>query len=158
LPYNAYLERIMEKNDYDDPVIEEKWCSERREQVEDYLSREKVTHGQVGEWPAWHVAPYVSIWAVESAFRNDRLGWWVICGDLPTDYVSAIDLKNPRDALRAIVTRWFDVAEYMIRGEAHPSILVGEKTSWPELGPLLESRAKVLEKWAEDDLLWDNAL
>ena len=85
----------MQKADYDDPVVEEKWCSERREQVAQYLLRENVTYGQIGEWPAWHVAPFVSIWAIESAASNNRLGWWVICGDLPTDYVSAAELKSP---------------------------------------------------------------
>ncbi len=45
------------KPNYDDPAIEEQWCSERRAQVIEYLEREKVSHGEVGEWPAWHVVP-----------------------------------------------------------------------------------------------------
>lgn len=148
----------MQQPDYDDPVVEERWCSERREQIEAYLLRENVRHGQIGDWPAWHVAPYVSIWAIESATHPDKLGWWVICGDLPTDYVSATGLKDPREALRAIVTRWSEVAEYMIRGEAHPSIQIGEAHSWTELGPLLESRANLLAKWVEDDSIWRDVL
>lgn len=53
----------------DDPAVEEKWCSERRSELAVYLKREGVTHGSIGEWPAWHIAPYVSIRAVESAKR-----------------------------------------------------------------------------------------
>jgi hypothetical protein len=146
----------MKKADYDDPAVIESWCSERRKQVEEYLARENVAYGEIGEWPAWHVAPYVSIWAIESSSRKDFVGWWVICGDLPTDYVSAGKLKNPRDALHAIVKRWSELADFMIRGEEHPSIQLGEKSSWPELGPLLKARAKTLTKWVEDDLLWND--
>ena len=56
----------MKKPDYDDPVVEERWCNEQRANVVKYLRSQKVEHGSIGDWPAWHVAPYVSIWAVES--------------------------------------------------------------------------------------------
>jgi hypothetical protein len=46
---------------------EEKWCFSRLEDVQNYLEREGVKHGRVGEWPAWHLQPYVSVWAIESA-------------------------------------------------------------------------------------------
>ena len=49
-----------------DPTDEEKWCAERRAQVTEYLDREGAKYGRIGEWPAWHLAPYVSIWAIES--------------------------------------------------------------------------------------------
>ncbi|MBL0041714.1 MAG: DUF4826 family protein [Xanthomonadales bacterium] len=58
---------------YDDPELEERWCMDRRQEVESYLSKEQVPHGRIGEWPAWHVAPYVSIWAIESQ-RGDEAG------------------------------------------------------------------------------------
>src|SRR5688572_31851449 len=74
--------------DYDDSDVEKQWCETARSQVARYLETQSVSHGQIGEWPAWHVAPYVSIWAVESQARPGWVGWWVICGDLPTDYVS----------------------------------------------------------------------
>jgi hypothetical protein len=44
---------------YEDPEIEEKWCAERRSEVVSYLISERVEHGEIGEWPAWHLAPYV---------------------------------------------------------------------------------------------------
>jgi Domain of unknown function (DUF4826) len=83
--------------DFDDPVVEEQWCQERRAQVEEYLLSEGVEPGRIGEWPALHVAPYVSVWAVESRSRPEWVGWWVICGDMLTDYVSAAQIKHPRD-------------------------------------------------------------
>lgn len=148
----------MKNADYDNPVVEQTWCSERFEQVKEYLSRENVKHGQIADWPAWHVAPYVSIWAIESAAHPNKLGWWVICGDLPTDYVSASELTDPTEALRAIVSRWSELSDYLIRGEEHPTIRLGEKYSWSELGPLLKSRTELLAKWVDDDSLWDPSI
>lgn len=145
----------MSSPNYDDPGIEEKWCNERRTEVAVYLKFEGVTHGRIGEWPAWHIAPYVSIWAIESASRPERIGWWVICGDLPTDYVSAEKVKHPREAMRSVAERWLDVAEYMGRGEQHPSNNIGSPESWPQLGPLLKFRAQLMAKWVKDDEAWE---
>lgn len=145
----------MSSPDYDNPEVEEKWCDKCRVDVADYLKQEGVTHGRIGDWPAWHIAPYVSIWAVESAKRPEWIGWWVICGELPTDYVSADSIKHPRDAVRAIAGRWREVSNYMNRGEKHPTMNIGAPDTWPELGPLLLSRAQLLVKWVEDDSVWE---
>ncbi len=141
--------------DYNDPAIDEKWCSERRAQVMAYLKREKVKHGRVGEWPAWHLPPYASIWAIESAARPEWVGWWVICGDLPTDHFSAESVESPRDAMREFAQRWQDVAALMEKGQSHPSLRFGPLEEAGKLGPLLGSRSKVLSEWASRDDLWD---
>ncbi|HBH38930.1 MAG TPA: hypothetical protein DDX06_11185 [Curvibacter sp.] len=145
--------------DYDDPAVEERWCAERRAEVAAYLAREKVVHGEIGEWPAWHIAPIASIWAIESKKSPGWVGWWVISGDLPCDYVSASDIKHPRDALRAIAESWLAQSEVMARGETSPELSIGPREEWPSLAPLLKSRASTLldiaddhEVWAEDDL------
>ena len=145
----------MDTPDYDDPAVEAEWCALARSEVVDYLSAEGVEHGEVGEWPAWHVAPVVSLWAIESKARSGWVGWWAIFGDLPTDYISAQTLKHPRDAVRAIAERWLryavDVregrppAEFGFRGETPPDQLV----------PLLETRASVLSEWVDDDSVWE---
>lgn len=67
--------------DYDDAQTQEQWCAERRAEVIAYLFKEQVTHDSVHEEPRWFVAPYVSIWRVESV-KSSEGGWWVICGDL----------------------------------------------------------------------------
>ena len=142
--------------DYDDPAVEEQWCEERRAEVTAYLQRERVEHGRVGEWPAWHVAPYVSIWAIESKKRPDWIGWWVICGDLPTDYISAAKTKHPREAMRAIAEEWREQAKLMASGEGHADIRIGQPDDWATLAPLLETRASMLLQWANDDSLWQD--
>lgn len=78
----------------------ERWCEERCAQVAEYLRREGVSHGRIGEWPAWHVAPYVSIWAIESATTPDSIDWWVICGDGPTDGLRSLRTYCVRSLIR----------------------------------------------------------
>ena len=146
----------MPEPDYDDPAIEEAWCGERRAQVESYLRGEGVDHGEIGDWPAWHVAPYVSIWAVQSQARPGWVGWWVICGDLPTDYLSAAKIRHPRDAVRSFGERWRDLARLMADGDQTSDIQIGRPEDGPSLSPLLSSRASILLEWADDDSQWDH--
>ena len=71
---------------------EERWCYEQQRKVADYLRSQGLNHGRIGEWPAWHIDPFVSIWAIESLDWPGWIGWWAISGDLPTDYISSADV------------------------------------------------------------------
>ena len=84
---------------------EYQWRAERRREVLEYLDRQRVKHGRLGEAPAWHVYPHLSLWAVESAQSPGRVGWWVICGDCPTDYVTCSGDRAPRTMSRADAKR-----------------------------------------------------
>ena len=134
---------------------EEAWLNARRSDVASYLKSEGVAHGEIGEDPAWHLWPYVSVWAIESLKSPGWVGWWVACGDHPTDYVSAKDIKDPRSVLRAIGERWTELSAYMLRGEAHPNIRIGTPEQWPELGQLLQARARIFLEWATRDDVWE---
>ena len=112
---------------------EERWCEERRAQVAEYLRCEGLRHGRIGEWPAWYLTPHVSIWAIESVVAPGSVGWWAICGDGPTDYMTAGGVRHPREALRAFAARWAEIASYMARGEPHPTIHMGSPRTWQEL-------------------------
>jgi len=140
-----------------DDIEEERWCIERRDEVHYYLEKEGVEFGRIGEWPAWFVAPYVSVWAVESKKAPGSIGWWAICGDLPTDYISSDDANDPRQVLQKIAARWYEVAKYMQNGEPHPTMEIGNPEEWPTLGPLLKSRAEILKEWGNDETLWEEA-
>ena len=142
--------------DYDDPDVEEAWCDARRQDVVHYMREQKVIHGRVGEWPAWHVPPVVSVWAIESETKPGAMGWWVICGDLPTDYLPAQEASDPREAVRAFAARWRSAAEGMRGGNASETISIGSTAAQRrELAPMLESRAKLLATWAERDDVWE---
>ena len=140
--------------DYEDPIVEAQWCAERREDVRRYLRAENVAHGRIGDWPAWHLAPAVSVWAIESRERPGWVGYWTICGDLPTDYLPAVEIGHPRDALRAFVARWLRAAASMARGESPATFSIGDAADGPTLAPMLASRAEALAAMAADDELW----
>jgi hypothetical protein len=140
-----------------DALAERRWFAECRGAIDKYLQREGIAFGAIDKLPSWSVAPYVSIWAIADSAHTNRQAWWVICGDLPTDYISALSVAHPRHALRLIAHRWLEVSAYMLRGQAHPSIQIGSEAHWPQLGPLLKSRAETLFEWADDDDIWSAA-
>lgn len=142
----------MNQPDFDDPEVEEQWCLEARKQVTAYLSSQGVSHGEVGEWPAWHVAPIVSVWAIESAKRPGWVGWWVIYGDLPTDYVSAAEIKHPRSAIEAFAKRWRNYVSAFRSGQPPSDFVLGDGSK--EFVELLENRTGILAGWVDDDDLW----
>jgi hypothetical protein len=145
----------MSAQDHDDPEVERRWCETMREQVEQYLRGEGVSHGQIGDWPAWRAAPYVSIWAIESRAKPGWVGWWVICGDLPTDYVSADDIKHPRKAMEAVANRWSQYCSAVRAGRPPDDFKVDGVVESPErMLRLLEARAQMLLEWAADDSVW----
>jgi hypothetical protein len=141
--------------DYDDPKIEAQWLSACREEIACYLKREGIMHGEIGEEPAWYVAPYVSIWAIESPANLGSVGWWAISGDLPNDYISSSKTQNPRAAMAAIASLWQEAAQYMVCGERHPAFVIGNGENAEELALLLKSRAEILLDWANDPEVWE---
>jgi hypothetical protein len=84
------------------------------------------------------------------------VGWWVITGDLPTDYISSKSANHPRQALQALAESWDDVASHMRAGTPHPSISFGPPEMRSELLPILEKRAEILHRFAEDDSIWED--
>ncbi len=133
------------------------WCDDMRCHVAGYLDAERVRHGQVGDRPVFQVAPYVSVWEVESAARPGNVGGWVVCGDLPTDCVCAEEVAHPRAALAAIAERWRRYAEAVRRGEPPEGFEIAGVADDPDnLLPQLESRAETLAQWAEDDGAWSD--
>jgi hypothetical protein len=147
----------MNSTDDNDSEVEESWCRSQRASVESYLLAEGVKYRRIGDWPAWHVAPYVAVWAVESQARPEWIGWWVVSGDLPTDYISAADLarpQHPRKAVHIIAQRWLAMAEAWSDGCEFDAVIAGPH-ALQELAPLLVARAKLLMKWVEDDSCWE---
>ena len=135
---------------------EEAWVAEQRDTVRAYLQQEGVHHRRVGEWPAWHLHPYLAVWAIESLAAPGRVGWWAISGDVPTDYVSFNDADHPREVLRHFVREWAEVASSMLRGQEPPDTVIGTRDQWPEFGDLLERRSALLRRFADDDSIWDD--
>lgn len=133
---------------------EEQWCAEQRENVVRYLATEELQHGEIGDWPAWHVFPYISIWAIESSQHPGWVGLWVVSGDFPTDYTTCHGERHPRQALRDIGIRWRNAAESWSRGEPAYGWGLGSAEQERELAPLLSTRATFFLELAADESHW----
>jgi hypothetical protein len=143
-------------NDLEADAEEERWCSDLRRQVTDYMAHTGVHHGEIGEVPAWDVFPHISIWAVEGGKAPGNVGWWVICGDCPTDYVVCTGDRTPRGAVESFAERWGKAAVAMMNGEQYPDFVVGNPADARELAPMLAARAEVLRLAALDDSVWND--
>lgn len=134
------------------PEEEEAWCAERLQQVTEYLGlQDGLEHGEIGEWPAWHLAPYVAIFAVESVKAPGSVGWWVICGDLPSDYCSSDGgCDNPRRAMRRFAEGWQDAITTTPVGA--PTL--GDTGLPAKLAPVLQSRIDFLLDMVRDGEIW----
>lgn len=131
------------------------WCGEQRRQVLLYLSEEGFQSPTVGDWPAWHVAPIISVWAVESVEQPSWVGWWVVSGDFPTDYIACGSDRHPRQALREIGLRWQDAAGKWAGGKPANGWRLRNPHQERELAPLLATRAKLFLEIAADDSNWE---
>lgn len=135
-----------------DPEVDENaWCAERRKDVARHLREQGVVHGRIGDAPAWFIAPHVSVWGIESLKQPGFTGWWVISGDLPTDYCSAAgDCSHPRVAIRHFAERWLSAI-----AQTGPGDTVIARTGLPaSVLPQLKSRADLLLAISADDEAW----
>jgi uncharacterized protein DUF4826 len=126
-----------------------------RMHVKEYIAWQGISHGQVGEVPGWSIFPCISIWAIESGSSPGCVGWWVICGDCPTDYATCTGDRTPRAAVEEFSSRWRAASAAMLKGERLPGFSVGNSENAGKWGPLLVSRAQMLAEWALDDSLWE---
>ena len=86
-----------------------------------------------------------------SRASDRRVGWWAICGDLPTDYCSAgADCRHPRLAVKKIAEEWRDAVSAIKPGDT----TIGDTDLSVSLAPLLEARTKMLLEFAADPNIW----
>ena len=145
---------MSEEPDWEDPKVEGRWCAELRAHVETYLKGEAFAHGRIAEQPTWSAAPFVALWAIESEDHPERVGAWVISGDVPTDLVAADEHEHPRDAMHAIADRWLGYAEDARAGRPIAALKLQSGEDGQGVAKMLASRAETLHEWAADDELW----
>ena len=130
-------------------VIEEDWLDEQQEVAYQYMKRTGSNYGSIEHTPSFYLSPYVAVWAVESGKSPGEIGWWIITGDLPTDYISSSVISSAREAIIAFSKRWLNSVNMHKIGKVDPTITLSDETA-----DLLESRAQILAEWAYDESLW----
>ena len=86
---------------------------------------------------------------MRSKANPDRVGWWAVSGDLPTDYMTAARQQSTGDVLIAFADQWQAAAERMKDGEHLDDYVVGVPSQAKELAPLLQTRANLLRKFGK---------
>ncbi len=137
-----------------DPAGDDTWFAGLREKVVDCIELAGIRHAVIRDRPDWHLAPYLSIWAIEHPRYPDWTAWWVICGDLPTDLISGTMIRTPRDALHAFGRLWLEAVGLLLRGEV-PSAAINGLGISREDAPLVERQAEFMISWALDDFCWE---
>ncbi|WP_425395765.1 DUF4826 family protein [Aeoliella sp.] len=133
------------------------WNAKQRGVIATYLEKQGIRAPNIGEWPAFEMAPHFGIWCIESQKQAGKIGWWAFAGDCPTDYVSERGECHPRSALRELVYNWEGYAAHMVEG-CQPPDTTFETAGHDlrELGDLLERRVGVLKDWLATDELWED--
>jgi hypothetical protein len=132
-------------------LIRDEWRQARRGDVIEYLGRQdRLVQGAVGEIPAWSVYPHVAVWAVESVKAPGAVGWWVIVGDLPTDYCSSKDCPDPRRAVAHIAGTW----RAAVDGRREGDEVLGSIGIRVDLADMLAERADMLLAFTRDESAW----
>lgn len=131
-----------------------RWNQSQRERVIAYLEKEGIASPQIGDWPAFEIAPHFGIWCVESKKQKGKIGWWAFSGDCPTDYVPEDGQCHPRETLGNLVKRWKTHIPHLKAGQQPLEVKFGDGSNIKELGELLEKRIAILEDWLTDDELW----
>ena len=133
-----------------------KWNSSLRAEIISYLEGQGIDAPSVGEWPAFEIAPKFGIWCIESKKVAGKIGWWAFAGDCPTDYVSEDGQCHPRAALTNLVARWSGCIPHMKAGNQPPNMKFGDGANLRQLAEMLEERVGVLQRWIDDDSLWED--
>jgi hypothetical protein len=138
-----------EITEIDDPT-DAAWIVEQRNRVLEYLASQKVQHAGVSLEPRWFLSPYVAVWAVRSNTHADRIGWWAISGDVPTDYMTCTTERSASDVLLSFSRQWKTLAAEMAVGKRLPRYHIGPAGSEKEFAEMLLTRAELLVDFAND--------
>lgn len=125
----------------------QEWIREHFQKANKFLAEKGVMPSNVLVDECRYLAPFVAIWKIESK-QPKKQTYWVMSGDLPSDYVDVSVAQTARDAMRHFSMMWQMKAENL-----HRSGVTKEKTQ-ADFANLLVSRAEDLYKMANDEKIW----
>lgn len=142
---------------YDDPEVLAMWVAECRERLARELGEEGLRLCTIGEEPVSYAPGLACAWGVESALSTGEVDWWVINGDVPTNYLPVSEAPGPRTFLRVIGQCWRATSGVLERGDQPAELAPIPPEDRARLGALLRRRSDILEEWAADDGAWEEA-
>ena len=126
------------------------WVRTQFQKANRFLAEKGVIPSKVLADESRYLAPYLAIWKMESK-RPTTKTYWVMSGDLPSDFVDVKVAKTARDAVRHFSMMWQMQAENLIRSGA-----TRRDATQAKFAQLLVSRAESLYRMHNDEKLWNS--
>ncbi len=142
-------------NPYDDPEFAAAWWAKCREALVRQLTADGISDVAIDDEPISYAPDLACVWGAAHPHSPDTVAWWAISGDVPTTYLAAADIPDPRTFLRLVSRHWRAASDAMESGAPPAELIIGARKDWPRIIPLLRRRAEILEDWAEDDDAWE---
>ena len=121
------------------------WAREAFQQANQFLAKEGVLFDTVVTEECRYLAPLVAVWKIKAM---DNKMYWVLTGDLPTDFTLADNAEDARGALRYFSMRWQIKAENLLQNNDKAD---ASQTSYAQL---LADRAEKIYLLQENEGLW----
>jgi hypothetical protein len=141
-------------------IDEKAWIESARPELVSYIKRSVEECGDIGRVPAFHIAPIIAVWAVESKKHPGMVGFWAFSGDIPGDVITRdwLDKKdNPRKALNRMITIWKGYLPHLEIGDSPPGINMGiDGKQRKDMAGLLGKRIEIFSEMVNDDSIWDD--
>jgi hypothetical protein len=131
----------------DPELLRQEWVRTQFQKANRFLGEKGVIPNKVITDESRYLAPYFAIWKMESK-QPTKQTFWVMSGDLPSDYVDVKVASTARDAVRHFSMMWQIKAENLHRAGAT------KDATQAKFADLLVSRAESLYKMQADDKLW----
>ena len=137
----------MAEQQENQPVSEEQraeWVREQFQKANKFLAENGVLFDSVTTEESRYLMPYLAVWKIRAM---DGKQYWVISGDLPTDYTSVDNAADAKDVLGHFAMHWQLKAENLINAEVADD-------SQKAFGALLINRAESLFAMQNTPDLW----
>ena len=99
------------------PISDEEratWVREQFQKANKFLAENGVLFDSVVTEESRYLIPYLAVWKIKAM---DSKRYWVISGDLPSDYTSVDNAKDAKEALRHFAMHWQLKAENLINAK-----------------------------------------
>ncbi|GGF55525.1 DUF4826 family protein [Alteromonas lipolytica] len=131
-----------------EPLTEEQiqnWAREQFQKANQFLAQEGVLFDSVDTEKSRYLPPLVAIWKIKAL---DSKVYWVLTGDLPTDFMLASVADDARSALKHFSMSWQIKAENLVQNNA------SNDESQTAYAKLLADRAERIYLLQERAELW----
>lgn len=132
------------------PISDEQraeWVREQFQKANKHLAENGVLFKSVVASESRYLVPYVAVWKI---ITQDNKKYWVMSGDLPSDFTQEGNATSAREAIKYFALTW-----QMKAANLRTSSISDESAD--KLAKLLETRAEGLYRIQGLDELWADA-